>query len=70
MLTPARAPVTPVVLGLPAVENTPPAPAPLAMSGKMVVAGNKHRMEQLASCIIAMAKLLVYVLQVWASMSR
>ena len=35
-----------------------------------IVARNKHRMEQLASCIIAMAKLLVYVLQVWASMLR
>ena len=38
MLTPARAPVTPVVLGLPAVENTPPAPAPADMNGKMEVA--------------------------------
>ena len=60
----------PEALALPVAANIPLAPAPLAMSGKMVVAGNKHRMEQLASCIIAMAKLLVYVLQVWASMSR
>ena len=68
--TPAPAPATPVAPALPVAANIPLAPAPLAMSGKMVVAGNKHRMEQLASCIIAMAKLLVYVLQVWASMSR
>ena len=53
-----------------AAESILPAFAPAVMNGKMVVARNKHRMEQLASCIIAMAKLLVYVLQVWASMSQ
>ena len=47
-----------------AAVNIPPVSAPAVMNGKMVVARNKHRMEQLASCIIAMAKLLVYVLQV------
>ena len=65
---PVRA--TPVVWAPPAAENIPLANAPTVMNGKMVVAKNKHRMEQLASCIIAMAKLLVYVLQVWASMLR
>ena len=70
MLMLAPAPVTPVVLVRLAAENIPLAPAPAAMSGKTEVARNKHRMEQLASCIIAMAKLLVYVLQVWASMLR
>ena len=65
---PVRA--TPVVWAPPAAENIPLANAPTVMNGKMVVARNKHRMEQLASCIIAMAKLLVYVLQVWASMSQ
>ena len=68
MLMLVRAPATPVAPALPVAANIPLAPAPLATNGKMVVA--EHRMEQLASCIIAMAKLLVYVLQVWASMSR
>ena len=68
MLAPVRA--TPAALAPPAAENIPPAPVPAAMNGKTEVARNKHRMEQLASCIIAMAKLLVFVLRVWASMSR
>mgnify|MGYP004675102955 CR=1 FL=1 len=64
------------------VQATQEAPAPpatasiqnvlanLATNGKMVVVRNKHRMEQLASCIIAMARWLAYVLRVWTSMSR
>ena len=68
MLAPARA--TPAVRAKCVAENIPNVLANPATHGKMVVAGNKHRMEQLASCIIAMAKLLVYVLQVWASMSQ
>ena len=51
----ARVRATREVLVPPAAANTPLAPAPLATNGKMVVARNKHRMEQLASCIIAMA---------------
>ena len=66
----ARVRATPVVWAPPVVASMRLVPAPLATNGKMAVAGNKHRMEQLASCIIAMAKLLVYVLRVWASMSR
>ena len=68
--TPAPAPATPVVLVRLAAESIPLAPAPLATNGKMVVAGNKHRMDQMVKSINAMAKLLVYVLRVWASMSR
>ena len=68
--TPAPVRDTPVVWAPPAAENIPLANAPLATNGKMVVARNKHRMEQLVSCIIAMAKLLVYVLQVWISILR
>ena len=45
-------------------------PAPAVMSGKMAAVRNKCSTAPKVSCIIAMAKLLVYVLQVWASMSR
>ena len=68
--TPAPVRATPAVPALLVAASMRLVPAPLATNGKMVVARNKHRMEQLASGIIAMAKLLVYVLQVWASMSR
>ena len=67
ILTPAPVPAMQVVWAPLVVASMRLVPAPAVMSGKMVVAGN---MEQLASCIIAMAKLLVYVLQVWASMSQ
>ena len=70
MLMLAPAPATPVVWAPPVMASMRLVPAPAVMSGKMAAVRNKHRMEQLASCIIAMAKLLVYVLQVWASMSR
>ena len=64
------------------VPATPAAPAPLAVAsiqnvlanqathGKMAPARNKRKTVLKVSCIIAMAKLLVYVLQVWASMLR
>mgnify|MGYP004419319009 CR=1 FL=1 len=68
MLVPA--PDTPAVQVLPVGVSIPNVPVPLATNGKMVVARNKHRMEQLASCIIAMARWLVYVLRLWASMLR
>ena len=68
--TAAPARVTPVVPAPPAAENIPLAPAPAVMSGKMAVAKNKFSMALKVSYIIAMAKLLVYVLQVWASMSQ
>ena len=68
MLVPA--PDTPAVQVLPGGVSIPNVPVPLATNGKMVVARNKHRMEQLASCIIAMARWLVYVLRLWASMLR
>ena len=61
---------TPEALALPVVASMLLVPAPAVMSGKMAAVRNKHRMEQLASCIIATVKLWVYVLQVWASMSR
>ena len=66
--TPAPVPATPAAPALPVAASMRLVPAPLATNGKTAAARN--RMEQLASCIIAMAKLLVYVLQVWASMSR
>ena len=61
---------TPVVQVPPAAANIPPAPAPAAMNGKTVLVSNKFSTELKVICIIAMAKLLVYVLRVWASMSR
>ena len=64
----ARVRATPEVPAPPVVASMRLVPAPLATNGKTAAARN--RMEQLASCIIAMAKLLVYVLQVWASMLR
>ena len=54
----APAPAIPVALALPAVVNIQNAPAPAAMSGKMVVARNKSSMVQLAICIIAMVRWL------------
>ena len=54
--TPAPVPATPAAPALPVAASMRLVPAPAVMSGKMVVVRNKHRMEQLASCIIAMVK--------------
>ena len=62
---------TPVVLAPLVAVSIPPAPAPLATNGKMAAVRKKRSlMDQMVKSINAMAKLLVYVLQVWASMSR
>ena len=66
----ARVRATPVVWAPPEVASMRLVPAPAVMSGKMAVAKNKFSTVPKVICIIAMAKLLVYVLQVWASMSR
>ena len=63
-------PATPAVPAPPAAASIPLAPAQAVMNGKTVVARKKSLTAPKVSCIIAMAKLLVYVLQVWASMSQ
>ena len=68
--TPAPARATLVVLAPPAAASMRLAPAPTAMSGKMVVVKNKSSTAPKANCIIATARWLVSVLQVWASMLR
>ena len=60
----------PEALALPAAANIPLVPAPLATNGKMAAVRNKCSTAPKVSCIIAMAKLLVYVLRVWASNER
>ena len=67
---PARAPATPVVPAPPAAASIRLALAPLATSGTGAVARNKSSTAPKASCIIATARWLVYVLRVWASMLR
>ena len=69
MLMLARVRATQAALALPVVASMRLVPAPAAMSGKTEVAKNKFSTVPKVICIIAMAKLLVYV-QVWASMSR
>ena len=66
----ARVRATPEVPAPPVVASMRLVPAPAAMSGKTEVARNKSLTVPKVICIIAMAKLLVYVLQVWASMLR
>ena len=68
--TPAPVPATRVVPAPPVVASMRLVPAPAVMSGKMAAVRNKCSTAPKVSCIIAMAKLLVYVLQVWASMLR
>ena len=63
----APVPAMQVAQAMLAVENTPPAPALADMDGTGVAAVFTALK---VICIIAMAKLLVYVLQVWASMLR
>ena len=66
----APAPATPAAPAPLAAENIPPAPAPAVTSGKSELARNKRKTALKEICIIAMAKLLVYVLREWTSMSR
>ena len=66
----APVPATPVVWAPPVVASMRLVPVPLATNGKTAAVRNKCSTAPKVSCIIAMAKLLVYVLQVWASMSQ
>ena len=68
--TPAPVPATPAAPALPVAASMRLVPAPLATNGKTAAARNKHRMEQLASCIIATARWSALRLAIWASMSR
>ena len=58
------APATPAVQALLATANTPPAPAPSDMNGKMEAARNKFSTAPKVSCITAMARWLASALQV------
>ena len=66
----APVPAMQVAQAMLAVVSMRLVPAPLATNGKMEAARNKSSTAPKVSCIIAMAKLLVYVLRVWASMLR
>ena len=69
ILTLARAPATRVVPALLATANTPPAPAPSDMNGKMEAAKNFLTAPKV-SCITATVRWLVSVLREWTSMSQ